>query len=473
MQYSDGLDILPPDTPVLVKQCYDYLAAQTNEDYDEKHSSSLSIPLFKQQQDGIIQQIRRAKKHRHPLLVEGCPGIGKSAALLQYIHEERCQRPAIRIKLAEALHSQDKEDFILLPIGGNTTSTSNSSDDGFLSVVNDAFGITAIQMEQAYTADGQPILMTALSLENHVTDALRLVRRNGSPCLLVIDDVHLLFSNREPFFPSVRPIFEWLLQCESQGLLDVVLCSSSKSVLPCIKTLRGFDSRLRFRSVEPIADAAIIDYILDDLNPSLQDQQRCLSEDDAHLFVQMFDGNLQELSLLVASSLSVKEFVAQREAVMLEYLQNNIPSLPPGQSSTTTSPYEPRRDQKDLFREIILEMIMTNGVLALQNLDMDKLRLIELLVECNYLRWKDTAHQRRKSSASQRKRMASLSSVDAFSDVSTDPPEEPFVSDTDRLVEEQLMNDPFFYLRRGDTELVWYNRLVGNVCEKWFSHQMW
>ena len=38
--------------------------------------------------------------------------------------------------------------------------------------------------------------------------------------------------------------------------------------------------------------------------------------------------------------------------------------------------------------------------------------------------------------------------------------------------DDEIANDPLAFLRRGDTELVWFNRLIRNVCERWFNENL-
>jgi hypothetical protein len=82
-----------------------------------------------------------------------------------------------------------------------------------------------------------PVDMTLL---DHVTQALRLIasRSPAGPVLLVVDDIQLLFHQRSALtekYDAIPEVFNWLLKAETEGILDVVMCSSEKSAVGAIK----------------------------------------------------------------------------------------------------------------------------------------------------------------------------------------------------------------------------------------------
>ena len=81
---------------------------------------------------------------------------------------------------------------------------------------------------------------------------------------------------------------------------------------------------------------------------------------------------------------------------------------------------------------------MKNGVLNLWNMDEERLKLVQVLVEKNFLRW----------SHSKPVPWTSMSSLEM----------EPLPVEND------------FFMRKEDAELVWHSRLVADVCEAWFNN---
>ncbi|KAH9267601.1 hypothetical protein BASA84_000578 [Batrachochytrium salamandrivorans] len=412
--------------------------------------ASSPLPLFLAQQDHLVSEIQSAKRLRHPLLVEGGPGIGKGAALLTLIQREALIRPAFYLKLDDvlpklAIHqtmpifqyasfTTDATDSLVDHPDHYSTADDSPNDnetplnnsayiaDSWRSALETTFGLDYLRQEQLYDADGEPLDMLAASL-NHVAEALRHIRAKSryGPALLVIDNLQLLFKDHEPLvdiYSAFISSFSWLLQCETEGVLDIIFCSSCKSVMPAMKRFPGYDRRLRYRSVESVDDLDVLDYLLDQVNPTLP-VERQFTEASANRFVETFDGNLTELA---------------------------------------------RYCQGEGYH---LEMIMRNGVLSLAAVDLERLSLIEILVEKNFLRWRDARARKRWRDRTltlklRRTRAGSIASgsgasFDMRSDQSGETGDEDDsrfgrsledLTETDVAVMEQLVNDPFAFLRR-------------------------
>ncbi|EGF80798.1 hypothetical protein BATDEDRAFT_88124 [Batrachochytrium dendrobatidis JAM81] len=481
---------ISPDS-IFIQKIVDFLIRPNNTNFDincstDLHISdylfqqqskppSLSLPLFQAQQDHLINEIKSAKRPRHPLLVEGGPGIGKGASLHTFVQSQSQLRPAFYLKLDNVLSKlgvhQSFDTFQHLQtdlcndsfsdqtvLASNTDieqpEMSNSCyiAESWRSAIETIFGLDYLRQEQLYDANGDPLNMLSASFD-HITEALRLIRAKSryGPTLLVIDNLELLFNG-----------------------------------------LPGYDKRLRYRSVESVDDLDVIDYLLDQVNPTIS-KDRQFTEETAYKFVETFEGNLTELYQYCRSTLSVSEFIAQREDSFLQYLKEHIPTNPHTQKHNSLNPYAPPVKEDADFKDIILEMIMRNGVISLAMMDSERLNLIEVLVEKNFLRWRDARIRRRHQDRAmglkvRRIRASSIAStsIDIASEVSGETMEtnvdgssewkpRPLsgVYEQDMLLLEQQMDDPFAFLRRGDTELVWYNRLVGNVCERWFNENAW
>ncbi|KAI8924910.1 hypothetical protein BC831DRAFT_436257 [Entophlyctis helioformis] len=477
------------------------------------------LPFFQAQQEHLIAEIRHAKRARHPLLVEGGPGIGKGSALLAYVQDQALLRPAIYLKLDDVLAPNTMSDSMVAfagiqqraaqaaataaseldlpdsfsdlasvaePLSANTGSLLYGSPsvrgnaahlvDAWTSALETAFGMDYVRQEQLYDHDGNPLDMSAVSFD-HVVEALRLIRGKSryGPTLLVIDNLQVIFNDQQESVSEIHAAFnasfQWLLYCETEGILDTIFCSSSKSVMLALKRFHGFDKRLRYRSVESVDDLDVIDYLLDQVNPTIP-ESRQFTEETAHLFVQTFDGNLAELERYCSSGLTVQDYIAQREDVLLEYIQRHIPTRPQAKRASS-NPYAPPVSEDSDFKDIILDMIMRNGVLSIAQMDSERLALVEVLVENNFLRWRDARVRRRERSQPSRRRRGSFDTRSEFSTETLDEIPTVTLTEQERQLQEQQMSDPFAFMQHGDTELVWYNRLVGSVCERWFNQQAW
>ena len=74
---------------------------------------------------------------------------------------------------------------------------------------------------------------------NCLTKAFEILRvsANIKP-LFIVDDIQLLFNGRNLLanrFWGLKQSFQWILECENDGLLDVIMCCSEKSVLSGIR----------------------------------------------------------------------------------------------------------------------------------------------------------------------------------------------------------------------------------------------
>jgi len=63
------------------------------------------------------------------------------------------------------------------------------------------------------------------------------LRSNTGPVLFILDDIQLLFNEQELVsqYDSALTILQWILKCQKNGLMDVVFCSSERSVITSIK----------------------------------------------------------------------------------------------------------------------------------------------------------------------------------------------------------------------------------------------
>ncbi|KAI8607680.1 hypothetical protein BC830DRAFT_93099 [Chytriomyces sp. MP71] len=426
------------------------------------HASALAIrestplPPFTAQIAHINAELKGAKTRGRPLLLEGPPGLGKGTALMNYLAEEAELRPALYLQLSKVLRKRhgsssldDDDDFIEGETGTqasmHTTDTETEMEgeervlltvrrDAILRGLYEILGYdctpirdseTDVDMEDVSTdsptqqdQETKPFDMTIL---HHIAQALRLIasRCKAGPPILVIDDIQLLFRERVALtdrYDGIPEIFEWLLRCEVEGILDVIFCSSEKSAVGGIKRLRGYDWALKLHAVESVDDEVVIDYLLKEVNPCIQEPARKFTEETAALFVSTFDGSLLELDNYYRDTYSnVPAFIARRERSFYRRLQRHLPSRLPHSASTasiataSTSPATSVRSStageftsgtlsnEQELRELFLDITMRGGVLPVARLDAQRMRLAESLVERNILRWRDTRLRRRET----------------------------------------------------------------------------
>jgi hypothetical protein len=234
------------------------------------------------------------------LLLEGAPGIGKGNALLKYIADQFHISPSLYLKLSKVMTAEPE------------------------------YALSA-SIAEAFALDN---LIQNPGLYDHLTKILEIVKSNtGRPMMLVLDDLQILFDSEGPLevFQDISKVFPWLLDSVQNGILQVILSTSSKSVLKVLKRCNGYDTIL-FKSLDAVSDELIIEYLLTQINDSISvsplkddcniSPKLSLSplKDDcnvspklslkftpitAELFVQTFGGNLLELEKYSKSSLTV------------------------------------------------------------------------------------------------------------------------------------------------------------------------
>ncbi|KAI9347928.1 hypothetical protein DFJ73DRAFT_835847 [Zopfochytrium polystomum] len=386
------------------------------------------LPPFHQQIQHIIDEIRAAKQPGKPLLIEGAAGLGKGTALHQYVAEQGQLRPALYLQLsmvlrkrhgASSVEDEDEDEYFT----ETETETEGLEERVQLTVRKDAWKkavekALGADTDQAFASpgtssvDGAMVTVDMTVLE-HIAQALRVIKAKSKagPVMLVIDDVQLLFRERLPLtdkYEGIAEVFGWLLKCETEGILDVIMCSSDKSAVGAIKRLRGYDWGLTLRAVECVDDESVIRYLLQDVNPVLPDPAKKFTEDTAALFVATFDGSLLELDNYIRDGRSnVHAFIRKRERSFFRHLQRHLPARikkphfsPPTPSRVGYKP--PTLSSEEELRELFLDIIMRGGVLPVARLDVQRMALVEALVERNILRWRDHRVRRRENRPSMR-----------------------------------------------------------------------
>ncbi|KAI9353732.1 hypothetical protein BDR26DRAFT_849120 [Obelidium mucronatum] len=470
---------------------------------------STGLPPFHAQIAHIVNELKSAKQPGRPVLIEGPPGLGKGTALRQYMSDEGSSRPAVYLQLSNVLRKrhgassldEDDEDDVdsvaftetdtevegeekvlitvkrdawvnsllsclgykhgdLQPVSKDTNNSmydeSSSSDfipDSSYSQ-RPAMSLLQRQLQSPTYRTSAPLDRNTSSIDmrpfTHIAQALRLIasRSKAGPCLLVIDDIQLLFRERIALtdrYDGIPEVFEWLLKCQVEGILDVTFCSSEKSAVGAIKRLRGYDWAIKLHAVESVEDDTVISYLMNQVNPCIKDASRRFTEETASLFVATFDGSLLELDLYFRDTHcpTVHAFIAKRERSFLRRLQKHLPSrisrrlnaistqnnnnsitsptgtsisTASGRTSTTITAADylnsytyrpPQLSTEEELRELFLDIMMRGGVLPVAQLSLARMSLVESLVERNILRWRDSRIRKRENRAMHRRESTS------------------------------------------------------------------
>ncbi|KAJ3395662.1 hypothetical protein HDU92_005288 [Lobulomyces angularis] len=321
---------------------------EKNKKFNNNENSIKFLPEFPEQVAHLLEDFRLSKMERRVLLLEGAPGIGKGTALQQWVELESKERIAKYLRLSTLFglkHGQssqenlddekeDKEKWrkaLENSLGFDkkyfkkkkNDNENNENEDNFNNF--EKFGGKSEFINSSFA---------------YISQALTILRENlQRPPLLVIDDVQLLFKKHsvlEEKYNDISETFQWLLNCQIKDLLDVVLCSSEKSVLTALRNIRGFEYNLKFKAVESVDDEVIIKYLLTKVNPLLEKKTpqnlstgNKFTIDTARLFVSTFDGNMQELENYCKSGKSIQEYINFREDEIFLQLSNSENSLLP------------------------------------------------------------------------------------------------------------------------------------------------
>ncbi|KAJ3022398.1 UNVERIFIED_CONTAM: hypothetical protein HDU68_009170 [Siphonaria sp. JEL0065] len=453
---------------------------------------STGLPPFHAQIAHIVNELKSAKQRGRPVLIEGPPGLGKGTALRQYISDEGQSRPAVYLQLSNVLRkrhgssSLDEDEEEAESVAFTETDTEMEGEekvlitvkrDAWINALKNSLGFRDGDLPRDSTADAEnpslfslsedsspsrrtsllqrqlglsqaPPLESSINMRsfNHIAQSLRLIaaRCKAGPVLLIIDDIQLLFRERVALtdrYDGIPEIFEWLLKCEVEGILDVTFCSSEKSAIGALKRLRGYDWAIKLHAVESVEDDTVISYLMTQVNPCIKEPSRRFTEETAALFVATFDGSLLELDNYFRDvhCANVHDFIAKRERSFLRRLQRHLPSRirhslnqPPNISSSssannnsnnqnpllsppasarnsttiTASDYlnsysykQPQLSTEEELRELFLDIMMRGGILPVAQLSLARMSLVESLVERNILRWRDSRIRKRENRA--------------------------------------------------------------------------
>ncbi|KXS20639.1 hypothetical protein M427DRAFT_131398 [Gonapodya prolifera JEL478] len=227
----------------------------------------------------------------------------------------------------------------------------------------------------------------------HVTLALAvLAAKHARPVLVVVDGAEVLFEQRgrrvEPrdgVWDDVSEVLEWLGSVERRGWAEVVLGGvGGGGVLgKGLRGLRVFDRRLHVRTVDYDTDEAISAYLLDSVNPKIEDEAGRFDARTAALWVEYFGGNGDEVALYVAQNKGVEEYIQARTVQTLAHVTEFLSDHP---FFASTNPHNPSY-LPDLTA-LVLHLIVNNGAIdpSTENWGTRMWELVDVLVSWRLLR---------------------------------------------------------------------------------------
>lgn len=404
-----------------VKEIVDYTLRRQN--ISEEIATAftrLELPVFQQQVDHVVETVRLAKNPGQTLVLEGTRQIGKGSALKRYVVAESKIRPAIFVSLRKALQQRQDGTY-----------------PSFKDVVFEAFGYSQPEepIPEVDTTDYPAHLREhLLSPFRHLTLALSYLTSHNvlhhqpkqstfsfhrinliqpKPPLLVIDDVQLLVDAStagtvaasvlatDRYGQDLPMVMEWLIDMESElGVLEVVLCSSDRSVLRALrKRIPGAQSStLGVADVGAADDHDVVEYLLQDVNPTLFPGRQKFTPASARKFVSYFSGNLQEIHDYVQSKETVDHYIQRRTQSTVNEFRTVVTSDKTTSGGPPSLPSEEEVERREVIKSLILELIMGGGSCLLKRSDSTismindnesgRREAIEWLVEKDFLRFK-------------------------------------------------------------------------------------
>jgi len=409
--------------------------------------NELYLPEFKEQTNHLIQQISDSYTGGKFLLLEGSKGNGKGYALRAWAKKEK--RVCIYLGLKQSFrkatnHSTIPSTDISSSIDPYASPTQKQAetprylDETTSATALDSLSFTSLQEIQEnlfndiperslfifglleafgfFSIDTfsnpqqKPTRNTIInSINEHkqfihprlLSDAFKEIetvlqyiclRSNTGPVLFILDDIQLLFNEQELVtqYDCALTILQWLLKCQKNGLLDVIFCSSERSVITSVKKLKGFEKFLNTKVVEDVETSKIEKYLLRDVNKLLNEKCK-FTKETAKDFAYYFSSNFEEIENYCKSKLPVKKYIDLRREDYKKLVQQFFEETPGFELYPAfVDPYS--TPPKDILKDLILELMMNcilslDNVLPARNGDAKKWAFVQNMISHKLLRW--------------------------------------------------------------------------------------
>jgi len=408
--------------------------------------NELYLPEFKEQTNHLIQQISDSYTGGKFLLLEGCKGNGKGYALRAWAKKEKrvCIYLGLKQSFRKAANHTIPSNDISSSIDPYASPDSNQTeaprylDENVTSTTLDSLSVSTLQEIQEYlfndiqerslfifglleafgffsidTFSNPQQKPTRNSIINSInerkqflhprllSDAFKEIetvlqyiclRSDTGPVLFILDDIQLLFNEQELVgqYDCALTILQWLLKCQKNGLLDVIFCSSERSVITSVKKLKGFEKFLNTKVVEDIETSKIEKYLLRDVN-KLLDPRSKFTKETAKDFAYYFSSNFEEIENYCKSKLPVKKYIDLRREDYKKLVQQFFEETPGFELYPAfVDPYS--TPPKDILKDLILELMMNcilslDNVLPARNGDSKKWAFVQNMISHKLLRW--------------------------------------------------------------------------------------
>ncbi|KAI9206991.1 uncharacterized protein BJ171DRAFT_566343 [Polychytrium aggregatum] len=340
-------------------------------DLKEIHGDELDmfqLPTFQPQLDHLVSQMRLALTdpscQGSPVLLEGPSGVGKGLALEYLVADlNKSRQVAVYLSLNRRLPSASTSDEDTRP----------SQRPSLHSAILSALG---------YDPELQSSPAESVGL---LEKTLKFLADNNRTPLICVDDLQILFADEQPLHEDYAHIevgLQWLMECVTGGSIQVLLCSSSKTVFRTIKEkIPGYDFRLKLRTLTSIDDTYMAEYLVDSVNAIMPEPHLEFTPELAQLFVDTFGSNLLELKRYIKAERPLHEYISGREQDLLAMVEQSAAGLFAGRAATY-------HDPESELRNVILDTMMRGGTLPVKTLDGGRLAMVEVLVELNWLKWR-------------------------------------------------------------------------------------
>ncbi|ORX72523.1 hypothetical protein BCR32DRAFT_285771 [Anaeromyces robustus] len=303
------------------------------------------------------------------------------------------------------------------------------------------------------------------------------LRSNTGPVLFILDDIQLLFNEQELVgqYDCALTILQWLLKCQKNGLMDMIFCSSERSVITCVKKLKGFEKFLTTKVAEDVETSKVEKYLLHDVNKLLDDKFK-FTKDSAQDFAHYFSSNFEEIENYCKSKIPVKKYIELRKEDYKTLVQQFFDETPGFELYPAfVDPYS--TPPKDILKDLILE-IMMNCVLSLDNVlparngDAKKWAFVQNMINHKLLRWVPML-KKRPVQHMPRTSYTYIPSIDT-SLLGGDNDENSTnywqtISSSNNWKDDVIVQSEQYPL---DLDLTFYNPFIREILEQWFNQEL-
>jgi hypothetical protein len=279
------------------------------------------------------------------------------------------------------------------------------------------------------------------------------------PPLLILDDVQILFNGkghaRENKWDDIETTFEWLLKLQVHGLLDLIVCSEGRSVATAFRRLPGFEC-LKIKTLEGVDDELVASYLVEHVNPIIEDGFKKFSPREAIAFAEAFGGSLLEIEAYLDSDApNVHTYIGMRQEDyhrLISHILSNHPRFDDLQPDSL----------RHELQSFILALMMNGGKLSVHgNEHWSKRRweVVECLLELRLVRWDlNTGRESRSGSRTSLDASAVASTLRTYGAGALSDGASHMDSD-DEGTEVDI----------SDLNLMWMTDMIGNAMSRFFN----